>query len=184
MTMRDTLDIDLSPPCAPGKMSALMAIWRGLSPEMQDAFLSRIGAARIEDQPDMLGGDAVEVEAAISAYNHAAGRVGWPRVQRLSDSRKRALRGRLRDCGGMDGWRHALAKAEASDFLCGRSKRAWTAFGFDWMVKPANFTKIMEGNYDNSRGGTDRRAGPDTLPGILDVAGRSRPAPEPDWLRG
>jgi len=38
-------------------------------------------------------------------------------------------------------------KVESSDFLTGR-KTEWKA-GFDWVMKPANFKKIVEGNYDN-----------------------------------
>ena len=42
-------------------------------------------------------------------------------------------------------------KAEASDFLKGKNNRNWSA-NFDWMIKDANMTKILEGNYDNRSG--------------------------------
>jgi hypothetical protein len=38
-------------------------------------------------------------------------------------------------------------KAEASDFMKGKNKRDWRA-NFDWMMKDANFGKILEGTYD------------------------------------
>jgi hypothetical protein len=38
-------------------------------------------------------------------------------------------------------------KAEESDFLTGRSGK-WRA-SFDWIVRPSNVTKIIEGNYEN-----------------------------------
>lgn len=39
-------------------------------------------------------------------------------------------------------------KVESSDFLSGRSGK-YKNCGFDWILKPANFKKIVEGNYDN-----------------------------------
>jgi uncharacterized protein YdaU (DUF1376 family) len=86
---------------------------------------------------------------AVAEYNRAAGEVGWPKVQKMTPTRSKALRARLKDCGGMDGWRHAIQSAAKSDFLCGRSSRPWAGFSFDWLVKPQNFTKLMEGNYAN-----------------------------------
>jgi len=92
--------------------------------------------------------DIDEVAQAISAYNAAADRTGWPKVQKLTPARRTALRSRLTDAGGAIGWEHALEKAEASSFLTGRSDRPFTA-SFDFIAKSENFTKIMEGNYDD-----------------------------------
>ena len=39
-------------------------------------------------------------------------------------------------------------KVAASDFLNGVNDRNWTAC-FDWVMKPGNMVKILEGNYDN-----------------------------------
>jgi uncharacterized protein YdaU (DUF1376 family) len=86
---------------------------------------------------------------AVAEYNRVAGEAGWPRVQKMTPTRSKALGARLRDCGGIDGWRHAIQSAAESDFLCGRSPRPWTGFGFDWLIKSQNFTKLMEGNYAN-----------------------------------
>ena len=48
-------------------------------------------------------------------------------------------------------------RVEASDFLTGRDDR-WDKCGFDWILKPANLQKILEGNYDNKQqqGGANR----------------------------
>ena len=48
---------------------------------------------------------------------------------------------------GVEYWRRLFAFIEASDFLAGRSKD-WTA-NFDWVLKPRNLTKIIEGQYVN-----------------------------------
>jgi uncharacterized protein YdaU (DUF1376 family) len=86
---------------------------------------------------------------AVAAYNTAAERIGWPRIQRMTPQRTRSLRARLADCGGVEGWQVALRRAMDSDFLCGRTSKPWTGCGFDWLIKAQNFTKLMEGNYDN-----------------------------------
>ena len=43
----------------------------------------------------------------------------------------------------------AVFKVEASDFLSGRVKD-WKA-SFDWVIKPINAVKYLEGSYDNKQ---------------------------------
>jgi len=101
-----------------------------------------------------------EIAACVSAYNATADRAGWPKVQTVSRARRAALSQRLRECGGATGWEVALAKAEASDFLNGRTAKPFTA-SFDFLTQAKSFTKLMEGNYDNRIGNssTSRRSG-------------------------
>ncbi|MCA0961168.1 hypothetical protein [Salipiger bermudensis] len=101
---------------------------------------------------------ANELSQAVSRYNSAAAKAGWPQVQKLSPSRARSLRSRLKDCGGAKGWEVALRKAFDSDFCRGRTAQPWTGFGFDWLIKSANFTKLMEGNYDNRTGNSGHQS--------------------------
>lgn len=104
---------------------------------------------------------ASPIAEAVKVYNDTAGQVGWPKVQKLTPARSKALKARLTDCGGIEGWRMAMDKGKASDFLCGRSANQWTGCGFDWIVKQANFTKLMEGNYDNRDHNPSRQNGYD-----------------------
>ena len=46
--------------------------------------------------------------------------------------------------------REAFQKVEASNFLKGDNERGWRA-EFDWVLKPENLVKVLEGNYDNGR---------------------------------
>lgn len=108
--------------------------------------------------------------AAFEEYNAAAMRAGWPVVQRVTKPRIAALKARMRDSGGLDGWRAALAKAEASDFLCGRRPGRDGPFiaSFDFLVQAQSFTRLMEGNYDNrtapARIGAATPHGPENRP--------------------
>jgi len=88
-----------------------------------------------------------EIAQAVSAYNATAARIGWPSVQKLTTQRRSALKGRISDAGGVDGWAVALEKAEASRFLRGEAGNFRCTF--DFLSKQANFTKLMEGNYDD-----------------------------------
>lgn len=92
---------------------------------------------------------ADDISHAMARYNDFAEEAGWPLVQKLNQSRSKQIGARLSDCGGMEGWEVALRKAFDSDFCRGRTEKPWHGFSFDWLIKAANFTKLMEGNYDN-----------------------------------
>lgn len=97
------------------------------------------------------------VREAVDVYNAEALRVGWPEAQKITDARRSAVRARLADVGGIEGWRFAMERAANSDFLTGKTTKPFSAT-FDWLTKQSNFTKLMEGNYDNRApsGGTGR----------------------------
>lgn len=109
---------------------------------------------------------ANDLSKAVARYNDAAAKAPWPSVHKLNPKRSKLLRARLLECGGLDGWEVALRKAFDSDFCWGRTSRPFLGFCFDWMIKSDNFTKIMEGNYDNRDFNAGRRssARPDNRP--------------------
>ena len=46
---------------------------------------------------------------------------------------------------------NAIGNIEKSSFLKGQNDRGWV-ITFDWFVKPNNFIKVLEGNYDDNNG--------------------------------
>ncbi len=70
-----------------------------------------------------------------------------PTVRGIDGQRRTSTQARIRE-HGKDAFAEAVRKAAASDFLNGRNDRGWVA-DYDWMVKPGNFVKVLEGNYDN-----------------------------------
>lgn len=100
-----------------------------------------------EEMPNGIVASATAEDAtrAFWMFNDSAKRTGWPAVQKLDPDRKKAMLARLKDVGGVEGFAIALGKAEASEFLT----TGWPNFNLDWMLKPKNFRKLMEGNYDN-----------------------------------
>lgn len=95
------------------------------------------------------GACAPDCSQALDEFHEVAEECGLSAVQKFSPSRQKKLSARLKDCGGLEGWRHAMAKIRGSPFLRGENERGWRA-NFDWIVKAENFTKLMEGAYDAS----------------------------------
>jgi uncharacterized protein YdaU (DUF1376 family) len=91
-----------------------------------------------------------EVEAAVEAYQALACRCGIALVQRMTAARQAKLRARLKDCGGLDGWKAALEKLESSRFCLGVNDKGWKA-DFDFLLQESSFVKLMEGKYDDRK---------------------------------
>ena len=93
---------------------------------------------------------AADIDFAVSTWNDTAKHCGLPRAQNITDKRRKAILLRLKDVGGFDGWCALMEKIRGSPFLRGANQQGWRC-DFDWVLKPANLTKIMEGNYDDRK---------------------------------
>lgn len=82
--------------------------------------------------------------------------VSFPRLEKLSDARKKAIKARL-NTYSLDDFKKLFEMAEASDFLKGKNGRNWQAT-FDWLIKDANFAKVLDGNYNNRTAQQSRKA--------------------------
>lgn len=135
---------------------------------------------RQEEQNEAIASSSDPVSEMVDVYHEAMAPAGCPRVLKLTPSRKASALQRLKDCGGMDGWRHAMAKARASPFLTGASANGWKA-DFDFFMQARSFTKLLEGSYD-ARKPSGGVAQPKPLTGssALLAAARSRLGPIPD----
>jgi len=116
---------------------------------------------------------------AVKAYNDTAEQVGLPKVQKLTPARSKALKARLKECDGIEGWRCAMGKCKASDFLSGKATGT-TPATFDWLTKASNFTKLMEGNYDNRANNTAGNSNANTTAREIAFAARARRTPSQD----
>lgn len=83
-----------------------------------------------------------------------------PKIVKLTDGRKTAIKARL-DEYSMEQITQAFRMAEQSDFLKGKSERGWTA-NLDWLMKPGNMAKVLEGNYVNKAAGQSTANKPTT----------------------
>ena len=99
---------------------------------------------------------AVDYEGIVQAWNVAAmGRL--PVVTVMTEARRAALRARCAEHGAGT-VAEVIRRACRSRFLCGGNDRDWRA-DFDWVMRPRNFVKIMEGNYDETSQNATHGAG-------------------------
>lgn len=114
-------------------------------PEKTDAFSNQLATIR-------------------ELYNSVCG--SYPRLVKMSEARKKAIRARLRAGYTVEDFQKLFEMAEASDFLKGKNNRNWSAT-FDWLVADSNMAKVLDGNYTNREsakecdGDADRRPAAD-----------------------
>lgn len=91
--------------------------------------------------------ERIDYRALIDFFNEETqgvfGRVMYP----ISKQRKDCIRARINEFG-KDAFVEMIRKASKSNFLKGDGNKGFVA-KFDWMIRPTNFQKIIEGNYDN-----------------------------------
>ena len=87
--------------------------------------------------------ERTDYQGVLDAYHECC--PSFPAVIKLTETRKRAIKARRKDYG-LEEIKRAFSLAGQSDFLKGSS--GWQA-SFDWLMKPANMTKVLEGNYTN-----------------------------------
>lgn len=76
-----------------------------------------------------------------------------PQLRIIDEARKAMIRSRWNAderFQSVEFWERFFTHVSESDFLMGRTDRPWTGCCFDWLLKPANFRKIVEGNYTNA----------------------------------
>ena len=95
--------------------------------------------------------DEADLDAAFADYAALAAELGLADCQKRSAARTAKLRARLRDAGGIEGWRAAMAKARASPLIRGETGRDGWRPCIDFFLQESSFTKLMEGAYDGRR---------------------------------
>lgn len=93
-----------------------------------------------------------DVRQIMEEWNKLS-KFGIKQVSRLNKSSKRfeMLVARIKQYG-KDDILTAIEKIKQSDYCQGKNKYNW-AITFDWFVRPNNFPKVLDGNYDNRSGG-------------------------------
>ena len=101
-------------------------------------------AALLSAPADAKPREKIEYKTIVDMFNRIC--VSLPQVQSLGDKRKHAIRAVNQTVLDFGGWEKLFRTVEQSDFLTGRNG-SWNGCGFDWILKPQNLVKIMEGNY-------------------------------------
>ena len=74
----------------------------------------------------------------------------YPKLRIIDGKRKETVRARWKTYGSLEVFKELFERAEASRFLKGENDSSWKA-DFDWMMRPTNLAKILEGKYDRSQ---------------------------------
>lgn len=107
--------------------------------------------------------ERIDYEKLRIFFNETMRDTQIPSIEKMTEKRKVQINARCREYGKQAIF-DVINKAASSPFLNGGGTNAWVAC-FDWMFRPNNFPKILEGNYDKKeeygifeqRGKTERR---------------------------
>lgn len=132
------------------------------------------------DPPTPQKGDAsapIPFEKIMQLYNATC--KSFLKIKVIDGQRRKAVAARWRTHQSLDAFAELFQKAEASAFMRGENDKSWSA-DFDWMIRPTNMAKVLEGKYDNDRTkggashGTDRRDTEPPEPGDFKLEGFKR----------
>ena len=101
------------------------------------------------DEPPATSSHSTPYETIKNLYNTLC--PSFSKCTALSDARKKAIKARMSNGYTLDDFKTLFTKAENSSFLKGKNDRNWRA-SFDWLLKDANMAKVLDGNYDDTRG--------------------------------
>jgi predicted phage replisome organizer len=87
--------------------------------------------------------ERVDCQQIVDLYHSIC--KSFPSVRSLSESRKKAIKARLKTYS-LEDFKTVFENAEASSFLKGSNDRNWSA-NLDWLIADKNMAKVLEGNY-------------------------------------
>lgn len=131
----------------------------GVQHEHQCETQDRLGKDRLGKDNNTISKDIVsstKVQPIIDSWNS----LGLQKLVAINPNtnRYRLLNARIKEYG-LDTVLEAIENIRYSSFLKGQNNKNWT-ITFDWLIKPNNFTKVLEGNYrdkgDSNNGGIEQ----------------------------
>lgn len=109
--------------------------------EELEAKASRASGDAPDDDPD----DFSEADV-VDSWNAKAEQFDLPKVVKLTEARRRAIRARKREWPDIGDWRAAFRNLGESPFLLGGGRTGWKA-DFDFFLQTKSFAKLVEGSY-------------------------------------
>lgn len=82
--------------------------------------------------------------------------LGLQELKVIQNKRKQLLDARLKE-HGEESIKQAIENIKTSSFLKGQNKNSWI-ITFDWLVRPNNYIKVLEGNYSDKPVATTKKA--------------------------
>jgi hypothetical protein len=100
----------------------------------------------LSSKDDCASGDALTLEEVAEDWNAMAESVGLPLVRKLTPSRRRQFKVRLREYRDIEDWQRAFKTIRETPWMHGDNARGWRA-DFDFLLQSKSFTKLTEGAY-------------------------------------
>lgn len=94
---------------------------------------------------DEISDSRIPYENIINLFNATCKTL--PKVKARNKARDKKIKNMFRELG-LENIEIVFKKAENSSFLSGRNG-TWGNCGFDWLINPSNYIKVLEGNYDD-----------------------------------
>ena len=73
----------------------------------------------------------------------------YPQIKSLTSKRKGLINGRFHEGHTLEDFKQVFTNMEQSSFLKGQNRQNFQAT-FDWVIRPNNFAKTLEGNYNRA----------------------------------
>ncbi len=102
-----------------------------------------ITRSKVQDNQNEKKRGNTPYQEIVDMYNNIC--VSLPRVTKLSEARKKAIRARYNQYA-IEDFKRLFETAEGSSFLKGGGGQDWVA-SFDWLIKDSNMAKVLDGNY-------------------------------------
>lgn len=112
-----------------------------LATQYREVEISKDKISRDKGEND--SGESPSCQQIVDLYHSIC--KSYPSVRSLSESRKKAIKARLKTYS-LEDFKTVFENAEASSFLKGKNDRNWSA-SFDWLIADKNMAKVLEGNY-------------------------------------
>lgn len=105
-------------------------------------------SAKAKDSSQSADSDtSVSYEKLVSYWNQLVEKKAMPKLTGIKEgsNRRKLVAARIKEYGKA-AFAEAMRKAAESTFLNGGNRNG-QIYGFDWIIKPNNFPKVLEGNY-------------------------------------
>lgn len=126
--------------------------YKNIRSKEEDTILTDSTSSQKDDKGSEL---KIDFDKILTFYNETCKRLRPAKV--IAGKRRGLISARIREHGKQTVIL-MMQKVQASDYLSGQNKSGWQA-DIDWIFRPNNFTKIIEGKYDNS----EQKNGADTI---------------------
>ena len=111
---------------------------------------SRVEKSRVEKSNNTISGDIVCRTKDVRRIQAAWNSLELTQISKIlpDTTRGKMLRKRVTDYG-VDAVLQAIENVRNSSYLVGNNDKGWT-ITFDWFIKPNNFPKVLDGNYNDN----------------------------------